>query len=260
MSNSDIPTGVDLAALREIVSTVEGCSEGSEIYEMCTDAGGVGPVLCSLKRIEGMLEAAARATAEPVFGDWTGMRARVAVLEAQLEAERGVQDAIKQDGYSKVANAEKARLAAEAERDAGKAEIARLRGLIDRDRTGLAAGLSAIQKVVAGYAWLPAGEWGSYSYEEHTHETLRKEIGWAFDAVNEIASRHLRQSGDRADAAFRGGPGPAESVEVGSLVLLVTRHTEAVSAAGEEFARQLANLGQDFRRELAARARGKVSR
>lgn len=146
----------------------------------------------------------------------------------------------------------------EGEARAASREIARLKGLIDRDRTGLAAGLTAILKVLKGYRWLAAGEWGSYEEREHTQETLRKEIGWAFDALDELAARHLEQSGLRADAAFRGGPGPAESVDLGSLVLLGAGHTAAVNAAAEEFVGQLAKLGLDYRRELAARAKGKT--
>src|SRR5262245_60881526 len=93
-----------------------------------------------------------------------------------------------------------------------RAETKRLRALINRDRTGLAAGLNAVSRVVAGYSWLPAGEWGSYTYEQQTEETLRREIGQAFSAIEGIATRHLHQSGARADAAFNGGPGPSESV------------------------------------------------
>jgi hypothetical protein len=136
------------------------------------------------------------------------------------------------------------------------AEVERLRELINRDRTGLAAGLNAVLKVVEGYRWLAAGEWASYSHEEHTQETLRREIGWAFDALAEIASRHLRQSGLRADAAFQGGPGPAESVGLGNLIRLADDHGVAVDKAVEEFARQLAKLGRDYRHNAESLAVG----
>lgn len=295
-----IPTSADLTTLREVISTLEGCSDGSEIHEMLEDAGGVGPVLCSLKRVEAMLEAADRISASPVFGDWTGMRGRVAVLEVQLEelrasaatteklatgrleeigaleasltAARTIRE--EQDAEAErleteldASRAEIARLSAEAEAattlgnvrlSQAEIEIARLKGLIDRDRTGLAAGLTAIQKVLAGYSWLPAGQWGSYSYEHHTQETLRREIGWAFDAVNEIAARHLNQSGERADAAFHDGPGPVESINISNLVALAVAHTHALARTVADFGRQLEGANADYRRELNALAKGKL--
>jgi hypothetical protein len=63
----DAHAAADLAALREIIATIEGCSEESEIHEMCDDAGGVGPVLCTLARLESMLEAAERIPADCWF-------------------------------------------------------------------------------------------------------------------------------------------------------------------------------------------------
>lgn len=137
-------------------------------------------------------------------------------------------------------------------------ETQRLKALLNRDQTGLAAGLGAVQKVVGSYAWLPLGEWGSYSYEEHTQETLRKEIGWAFDAISEIATRHLEQSGLRADAAFKGGPGPVESVDLGNMVRVASGHADEVGVATEEFARKVEALGREFKRRLAALAKGKT--
>lgn len=192
-------------------------------------------------------------------------------LQTELAAEHGVQETIRQDGYQKVATADKARLAAGAERDALKirllrveklneqdqAEIKRLRDLIDRDKTGLANGLAAIQNVLKGFAWLAAGEWGSYSHEEQTQETLRKEIGWAFETIGELAERHLNQSGLRADAAFHGGPGPAESVDLSGMVTTARSYQQQVQHAAESFRRQVEQLAREHVREVEARARGK---
>ncbi len=155
------------------------------------------------------------------------------------------------------AEAQAARITLERERARSESEVKRLRALIDRDHTGLAAGLAAVAKVVDGYRWLPAGEWGSYSVEDHTQATLRKEIGWAFDSIREITGRHLGQSGELADAAFRGGDGPAESVDVGGLVLLSRSYSgHVLRGAVEDFTRRLEQLGREYVREVEARARG----
>ena len=84
-----------------------------------------------------------------------------------------------------------------------EAEVKRVRGLIALDRTGLAAGLAAVRRIVAGYGWIPAGEWGLYSCDEQTEEALRREVGDAFDEIANAVHDSLRASGDRADVAFR---------------------------------------------------------
>jgi hypothetical protein len=78
-----------------------------------------------------------------------------------------------------------------------------VRNLIALDRTGLGAGLAAVQRIVSGYQWIPAGEWSSYSYEEQTEDALRREVGDAFDRIAGVVRDTLRASGDRADVAFR---------------------------------------------------------
>ena len=91
---------------------------------------------------------------------------------------------------------------AEHERDAALVEVQRVRDLIDRDRTGLAAALNEVIRYLSAYAWIPSGEWGSYNESERTERALRKEIGWCHDAVEKVAREALQESGRRAHQAF----------------------------------------------------------
>jgi hypothetical protein len=86
-----------------------------------------------------------------------------------------------------------------------EAALVRAREALNRDRTGLALALEKIGGSggeVAGRWWMrplaDGGGWASYSYEEQTEETLRKEIGWAFDRIGKIAMDALRTSGNLA--------------------------------------------------------------
>ena len=80
-----------------------------------------------------------------------------------------------------------------------KSENERLRAALNRDKTGLGAALNEIRVEVRGRSWMaPDGNWASYSYEDHNTETLRKEIGWAFDAIEKIAADALSASGKLA--------------------------------------------------------------
>jgi len=81
-------------------------------------------------------------------------------------------------------------------------EIERLKKLLDRDHTGLAAGLNAVRQIGRGYRWLGLGEWGSYDYTERTEETLRNEIRTCLDEIEAKALLALNESGVRAMAAF----------------------------------------------------------
>ena len=83
------------------------------------------------------------------------------------------------------------------------AEIERLKALLDRDKTGLAAALSAVRGFARGWSWIPRGEWGSYSHEDQTTETLRLEVAHLLAHIEETARTALRESGQRADSAFR---------------------------------------------------------
>jgi hypothetical protein len=86
--------------------------------------------------------------------------------------------------------------------DEAQAEIARLKNLLDRDHTGLASALNDCRQAVRSWGWIPAGEWGCYEYPERTEENLRKEVGQAFDQIEQTALTALRESGMRAGAAF----------------------------------------------------------
>lgn len=84
-----------------------------------------------------------------------------------------------------------------------KAEVERLKGLLNRDHTGLAAGLNRCRQIGRGYFWIALGEWGSYDYTERTEQTLRMEIGNCLEEIEQTAVTALRESGVRAHAAFR---------------------------------------------------------
>jgi hypothetical protein len=132
--------------------------------------------------------------------------------EAKL-AERDAEIArLKSDLHLACSNLEvegNAAIAFEQERDAALARVAalesevnRVRDLIDRDRTGLAAALNDVRKHLASYSWIPNGEWGSYDWAQRSEETLRKEIGWCHDAIARVAGEALEESGRRAHEAF----------------------------------------------------------
>ncbi len=79
----------------------------------------------------------------------------------------------------------------------------KVRTVINADRTGLAAGLNHVQAIVRGYWWIAEGTWGSYSYEEHTTETLQREVRCLIEGVLSTCDRSLKQSGARATEAVR---------------------------------------------------------
>jgi hypothetical protein len=83
-----------------------------------------------------------------------------------------------------------------------QAEIDRLKKLLDRDHTGLAAALVSVQKTVRSWGWIADGEWGSYEYHERSEEALRQEVDRCFDEITKTAQSALRESGTRAGAAF----------------------------------------------------------
>lgn len=93
-------------------------------------------------------------------------------------------------------------------------EINRVRSLINRDRTGLAAGLDAVRKLVDGFSWLANDfDWGSYHYGDHSIATLRREIGSCFTQVGEVIDKALKASGDRATSAFHPENDPLPKLE-----------------------------------------------
>ena len=94
---------------------------------------------------------------------------------------------------------------------AAEAEVARLKGLIERDRTGLAAGLDAVRKRLASSFWLGnEGEWGSYEWPERTERAWRGEVRQLLEETDALALAALRASGDRVTEAFHGPAGPGE--------------------------------------------------
>ena len=79
-----------------------------------------------------------------------------------------------------------------------EAEVERVRALINRDRTGLAAAIDAMVKEAIGRLWVTEGR-GPYAYDD---EEYRQEAGRALRAIIEIGKKALNDSGALADSAF----------------------------------------------------------
>jgi hypothetical protein len=79
-----------------------------------------------------------------------------------------------------------------------RAEVARLRALLHRDQTGLAAALGDVVREAEARLWVVDGR-GSYEWDD---ERYRKETGLALRAVIEVARTALGESGKLADSAF----------------------------------------------------------
>jgi hypothetical protein len=79
-----------------------------------------------------------------------------------------------------------------------KAEVERLRKLIDRDRTGLAKALVDVRARAQASYWIVEGR-GSYEWND---DRYRRETGKALEEIGGIATKALRESGDRAHSAF----------------------------------------------------------
>lgn len=90
-------------------------------------------------------------------------------------------------------------------------ETARLKELIHRDETGLSKALGMVRRLLRAYSWIgDPMNWGSYSFEAHTPETLREEFRNCSASIDSLAKKALEVSGQRADAAFHLRPAPAE--------------------------------------------------
>jgi len=84
-------------------------------------------------------------------------------------------------------------------------EIKRLQAAVDRDKTGLAAGLNAVRKRLRGSSWLgESGAWGSYENGDRTEDNLRKEFAACLEEAEQIACAALRASGTLATKTLRG--------------------------------------------------------
>ena len=83
-------------------------------------------------------------------------------------------------------------------RDDAAGEIARLKDLLHRDKTGLALGLNKIQRIAKGFDWICEGR-GPYEYDD---ERYRMEVAILITQVLAVAEEHLRASGDLANEAF----------------------------------------------------------
>lgn len=98
-------------------------------------------------------------------------------------------------------------------------EIERLRGLLHRDQTGLASALVDIKQLTRAYYWIVEGR-GSYRWDddEYQQETAR-----ALDAIGNRATVALRESGNRADAAFHPEHTKAKQQPIAEIVLELDR-------------------------------------
>src|SRR5579863_796223 len=67
--------------------------------------------------------------------------------------------------------------------------VAALHDMLHTDQTGLAAGLEAVLKTVAGYRWITVSR-GSYEWDD---EQYRQEMGYMLDAVHKCAEEALRR-------------------------------------------------------------------
>jgi len=85
-------------------------------------------------------------------------------------------------------------------------EVRRLRALLDRDRSGLAAALNAIRTEIRQREWLLEGR-GPYEWND---DRYRQEAGQAMRACGDIATKALAESGRCAAEAFAGPPPVAE--------------------------------------------------
>ena len=79
-----------------------------------------------------------------------------------------------------------------------EAEVERLLKIIDRDRTGLAKALVDVRARAQASYWIVEGR-GSYTWND---DRYRRETGKALEEIGGIATKALRESGERADSAF----------------------------------------------------------
>ncbi len=103
-----------------------------------------------------------------------------------------------------------------------RAEVARLRELINRDRSGMAKALDAIKKEVRGRLWVTEGR-GPYEWDD---DRYKAEAGEALRAVLLIADDALLASGRLADAALASPP-PAGSAPQEPVTELARRAAES---------------------------------
>ena len=125
--------------------------------------------------------------------------------------------------------------AAESEAAGLRAEVKRVRALIDLDRTGLALGLSEVRHIVRGHEWLadPEGGRGSYTDDEWDEAAIRREVNDLITGVDEAALKALTESGYRADAAYREPLTDADVARLG-LVGIAAGLREQISAQYEK--------------------------
>ncbi len=77
-------------------------------------------------------------------------------------------------------------------------EVARVRTLINRDRTGLAKAIECMVKEAGGRLWVTDGR-GPYAWDD---ERYKDEAGQALRSVIAIGKKALNDSGDLSDSAF----------------------------------------------------------
>ena len=161
---------------------------------------------------------------------------RAALQEARDEAAYWHGKAMEYANRATAAAGERDRTeAAEAENATLRAEVKRVRALIDLDRTGLALGLSEVRHIVRGHEWLadPEGGRGSYTDDEWDEAAIRREVNDLITGVDEAALKALTESGYRADAAYREPLTDADVARLG-LVGIAAGLREQISAQDRE--------------------------
>lgn len=97
-------------------------------------------------------------------------------------------------------------------------EVERLKDVLHKDATGLAAGLALVRAEVSKRRWIAEGR-GSYEYDD---DRYRKETGLALDAIDKIAEKALTASGTlaHAECCGRARPTPSPRAESRDAVTL----------------------------------------
>lgn len=98
-------------------------------------------------------------------------------------------------------------------------EVERLRGLLHRDQTGLAAALVDVTSLTRAYRWIVEGR-GSYEWDD---DEYRRETGRALEAIRARANAALNASGNRADEAFHPDRATPDKKSISETVLELDR-------------------------------------
>lgn len=156
-----------------------------------------------------------------------------------IQAERRAVAEIKAESIAK--DSEIARL-----REGLQSAELQVRTVINRDQSGLAAGLLHVKAIAQGYMWIPENHWGSYEADAQCEAVLREETGNLIRGVVDGCMRYLRASGKRAEEAarFRLEAPPTEASEPAPRPILVGS-TWRENCTGAEILRRVHRTSSD---------------